>query len=337
MSITAPDNSRGPILDLTLPASEDAVDIILRNKTTRKSLTLNLPAGWEGDDLSLDWRLRTIQDGSGADRSALLNSDRAALWAARPPFSGAVDVEIVVQGGPILGQDSFSQAVSGGSDPATGKTAEVGGVYAALPDSDATDFEIVEEGAKQVLRRESTEDEGGPFSGRSIGFTGINHDDLEFDIDFRWSGAEEFAGNVRIGHLVRVVDEDNYIFLLWSNLSDSQWQPVIAKVVGGSASFIGEGDDIEIPADEFSTLRSRAVGDTAELFIDVGRTGVFELAVTVSDSDFAGALAVGDAYIHDSHQGTGAVVRSYDNLLIADRTPVSYAASASLRWEKAYF
>lgn len=98
MSIEVPDNARGPILDLTLPASEDAIDIVLRNVTTGKQLTLNLPAGWEGEDLSLDWRLRTITGATGVDRSALLDPEDNELWAAAEPFSGTVDVEVEALG-----------------------------------------------------------------------------------------------------------------------------------------------------------------------------------------------------------------------------------------------
>ena len=93
MSITVPSNARGPILDLTLPASEVPVDIVLRNVTTGKSLTLNLPERWDGTDLSLDWRLRTITDPSGADRSALLDPEDNELWAV-DAFSGTLTAEI---------------------------------------------------------------------------------------------------------------------------------------------------------------------------------------------------------------------------------------------------
>ncbi len=94
MSIEVPANSRGPILDLTLPASEDAIDLILRNKTTGKQLTVNLPEGWDGTDLSLDFYRRTIKDAGGADRSGLLDPDDNELWAVDSFPAGGAGVEV---------------------------------------------------------------------------------------------------------------------------------------------------------------------------------------------------------------------------------------------------
>jgi hypothetical protein len=95
MSLILPDNVRGPILDLTLPASTDALDIVFRNATTGKTLTINLPAEWDGDDLTLDWLRRTITDQTGADRSALLDPGDNDLWGAREPLAGGSnDLEI---------------------------------------------------------------------------------------------------------------------------------------------------------------------------------------------------------------------------------------------------
>lgn len=97
MTITLPENARGPILDLTLPVSAEALDIVLRNATTGKTLTIKLPAAWAGDDLSLDWYRRTIRDQNGADRSALLSATDNGLWTDPPPLiTGVNDVEIEV-------------------------------------------------------------------------------------------------------------------------------------------------------------------------------------------------------------------------------------------------
>lgn len=101
MTITVPDNARGPILDLTLPASEPAIDIVLRNKTTGKQLTVNLPEGWEGTDLTLDFYRRTIQDVSGADRSALLDPEDNGLWTTGAFSAGTAEVEIEAWGPPL--------------------------------------------------------------------------------------------------------------------------------------------------------------------------------------------------------------------------------------------
>lgn len=98
MTATFPKNARGPIVELTLPASANAVDLILRNKTTGKQLTLNLPAAWSGDDLTLDFFNRTIRDQTDADRSALLNATDNELWIPNPLITGENDLEIEVLG-----------------------------------------------------------------------------------------------------------------------------------------------------------------------------------------------------------------------------------------------
>lgn len=96
MPIILPENARGPVLDLTLPASTPARDIILKNTTTGKQLTLNLPAAWAGDDLTLDFSARTITDQTGADRSDLLDSEDNELWRPAPLITGANSLEIEV-------------------------------------------------------------------------------------------------------------------------------------------------------------------------------------------------------------------------------------------------
>lgn len=120
MSITVPVNSRGPILDLTLPACVEAIDLTLRNKTTGKQLSLVLPAGWDGTDLSLDFRQRTIRDASGSDRSALLDPEDNDLWSV-DAFSGAVDVEIEATIPTILSSTKSPGTVA--SDASFGNTA----------------------------------------------------------------------------------------------------------------------------------------------------------------------------------------------------------------------
>lgn len=98
MTITLPASVRGPVLDLTLPASAVPVDIVLRNVTTGKTLRLNLPAEWDGSDLSLDFFRRTITDQGGADRSALLSPSDNELWAAEPLAAGSNDLELEALG-----------------------------------------------------------------------------------------------------------------------------------------------------------------------------------------------------------------------------------------------
>lgn len=96
MSLILPSNARGPILDLDPPTDEGACTIMLRNKTTGKSLAINLPADWDAGTLTLDWSRRRITDAAGLDRSALLDPGDNALWLDGQPFAAQVgnDVEV---------------------------------------------------------------------------------------------------------------------------------------------------------------------------------------------------------------------------------------------------
>lgn len=94
MTVTLTKNARGPILTLGLPAFEDEVLATVRNNTTGKSLSLLIPAGWEGDDLVLDFFRRTITDQNGDDRSSLLSTSDSELWRTDPLEVGENDLEV---------------------------------------------------------------------------------------------------------------------------------------------------------------------------------------------------------------------------------------------------
>lgn len=152
MSIEVPSNARGPILDLTLPASEDAIDLILRNVTTGEQLTLNLPEGWDGTDLSLDWRLRTIQDTSGEDRSALLDPEDNELWSTAEPFSGTVDAEIEalapveeVKGAPTAAEDNAEIGTIAWSKPGNAEASDNVYATAAMTSGATSHYLVVKE------------------------------------------------------------------------------------------------------------------------------------------------------------------------------------------------
>jgi hypothetical protein len=91
VSLILPTDSRGPILDLELPESEAAVELVVRNKTTGKTLTINLPAEYEGGDLRLDWYRRTVRDQDEVDRSAWLDPNDLELWTATAPIVAGVN------------------------------------------------------------------------------------------------------------------------------------------------------------------------------------------------------------------------------------------------------
>jgi hypothetical protein len=94
MPISIPSNSRGPVLDLALPVQAKAITVIITNQSTSKSLALNLPAAWNGDDLTLDFVNRTIRDQKGADRSGLLDPVNNQLWVPEPLIGGPNVVKI---------------------------------------------------------------------------------------------------------------------------------------------------------------------------------------------------------------------------------------------------
>ena len=94
--VEVPDDARGPILELALPPFEKAVALLIESgqepvpEHIWRSLTLNLSAGWDGDDLSLDFFRRTITDQTCADRSSLLDAEDNDLWRLDPIEAGVV-------------------------------------------------------------------------------------------------------------------------------------------------------------------------------------------------------------------------------------------------------
>lgn len=119
MTVTLPKNARGPVVDLTLPASANPLDLILRNKTTGDQLTIDIPGAWAGDDLTLDFFGRTIKDQNGVDRSSMLNTEDNALWTPNPLITGVNDLEIeVAETATISGPQSPSTV----ADDASGGT-----------------------------------------------------------------------------------------------------------------------------------------------------------------------------------------------------------------------
>ena len=93
MSFTFPANVRGPVLFLELPSCADAIALTINSKTSGKSLTVNLPEGWSGADLTLDFAARTVVDSGGTDRSGLLDPVDNSLWTPAPLIAGENDLE----------------------------------------------------------------------------------------------------------------------------------------------------------------------------------------------------------------------------------------------------
>jgi hypothetical protein len=102
MTVIATSDVKGPVLRLdtpAFPASIGTAAVLVRNVATGTSLAVNLPAGWAGAVLSLDFLNRTITDEDGADRSALLDIEDNSLWRPIPLAVGANEFEITVNVG----------------------------------------------------------------------------------------------------------------------------------------------------------------------------------------------------------------------------------------------
>jgi hypothetical protein len=86
--------ARAPVLTVGLPASALAQDVVVKNVTTGKSLTLNLPEGSKAATLTLDFSALSVTDGSGADKSALLDLEDLSLWNRGPLAAGDNEIEV---------------------------------------------------------------------------------------------------------------------------------------------------------------------------------------------------------------------------------------------------
>lgn len=106
-----------------------AVGVVVRNKTTGRTLKLNLPSAWDGDDLTLDWYRRTIEDQDGLDRSALLDPVDNSLWLAREPLlAGSNSVEVEAVRGSTVAGPALPQSAATDSSFGTAEWGEVNGI-----------------------------------------------------------------------------------------------------------------------------------------------------------------------------------------------------------------
>jgi hypothetical protein len=116
MSILFPANTSAPVLALTLPPTTPAIDILVKNVTTGKSLTLNLPSEYDGADLELDFGALTVTDEDGVDQQSLLSAVDRSLWTATPLINGANDIRIEAKGGTVSVTKSPTEVESDGSE-----------------------------------------------------------------------------------------------------------------------------------------------------------------------------------------------------------------------------
>lgn len=205
----------------------------------------------------------------------------------------------------VLVADLFNQA----DGAATGKVAERGGTYAAVANSDTTDFTI--SGGK--LKRTAVIDTGTigslPFEGRGIG-TSKELTDLVMRTDFKLESTSDQL--VRFGHLISYVNNTNFILivLVRTNAVFLGWQLAVYTPAGG---VLGKArrKDLSVRTPEGSIL-TIVEGNTAAVYV-AGHGGPFRRELTVEDALIG---AKGKAYAYDECFGGSADTRLYDNLAI---------------------
>ncbi len=231
--------------------------------------------------------------------------------------------------------DSFDQA----EGSATGKTAEVGGVtYAALTNSDATDFTIA--GGK--LKRVAVSDTGTvgtgepPFKGRGIG-TSKTFTDLAMRSDFSVTrsvgGLHGLTEQFRFGHVVSYVDDENFVAVLLTTRSIPAggnklrlrvWYPH-----GSSSSETEVNWPTDVNTSIEGSIQTLVLGSSLYVYL-AGPGG--ELVRALAWEDSLGYLGVlGKAYLFDENYSAYEITREYDNLAIWEPDqPVVCPANKSL-------
>jgi len=348
VSLLLPSNARGPVLDLVLPASEQAIDIVLRNKTTGESLTLALPEDWDGTDLSLDFRRRTIVDTTGADRSSLLDPSDSGLWKTEPLITGANAIEIEAVGAALVAKDDFNQTAG----PVTGKSLETGGTWEG--EGDADDFSVVA-GSEHLLRRSAVSD-AATYKGRLIKastpsvaatrvvtdfFASADPSTSPFQVILPSACARIGTGGVRLESLIQ-----------WSNPVGTSELRLFLQIkeeglAGAKAPILGEAGPLTaIKEAALGGARLRmileCVGGEAKAFL-------FPLSEPNSGPLLAGKheylegkgaknLSSGKVGVYDATTTATAPTRSFDRFRAYDLSGKgSYTAKATLRWEKGYY
>jgi hypothetical protein len=99
VSLVLPSIIKGPVLELEPPASVDPVDLIITNVTTGRSLTIEIPAGWGGGDLTLDFAALLVTDSGGVDRSSFVSPADHGLWTSQPMIGGVNDLTLKARDG----------------------------------------------------------------------------------------------------------------------------------------------------------------------------------------------------------------------------------------------
>jgi hypothetical protein len=226
----------------------------------------------------------------------------------------------------LLAGDSFNQAEGN----ATGKTAEVGGVYGAVAGSDTTDFLIA--GGK--LQRTAVSDTGSINAelffrkGRGIGVAGT-FTDVAFQNDFTFDG--DYYNYVRHGHIVSYVDSEHFclavLYLDFVGGTTYAWRPVV--LFPGESPLFGPYVK-RLPANGTvqGSLLSIVSGETLSFFFK--SDGAVTKLIQVQNPLLG---ASGTCFLYDENTEAGAVTRKYDNLAVwKPELPVVCSAGRSIEF-----
>jgi hypothetical protein len=117
MALIIPKRYLGPILTLSLPKYAKAVNVVITNVTTGKTMMLEIPILGAALEVTLDFSTKTVIDSSGANRSAWVSGTDNELWTTEPLIEGSNDVQIEAR----EAADGTERSVTG--SPATLKDA----------------------------------------------------------------------------------------------------------------------------------------------------------------------------------------------------------------------
>jgi hypothetical protein len=94
MALILPKRYLGPILTLSLPKYTVAVNLVITNVTTGKTMTVEVPVLAAALEVTFDFATKTVTDSNGVNRSAWVSATDDALWVVNPLIEGSNDVEV---------------------------------------------------------------------------------------------------------------------------------------------------------------------------------------------------------------------------------------------------
>lgn len=344
-------NSRGPVIELDLPASEPPADVVLRNTTTGKSLRLRLPEDWAGNDVTLDFAKQKIRDGStGADLSSLLDPTTRSLWVPNPVLEGLNEIQIEATApGKLIASDDFNQTAGA----ITGKTALTGGNWEG--DGDVDDFTVLA-GPHTIFRNPAGLD--GVGQGRRI-FLPPTATAIRVRADFNTATAGEggfrklgvFARRQNTGEKVRL-GAQLQLYTPQSNPPPlANWNLQFVQNVGAAAAgtiaqrLLTQAEYAALLAGNNFTIAMEIVGNKAKAwFGEKGKLPSIASPTLEATHEWLAGVGVpvvtGKPGLEEEHPSGKAAegwvefdrFRAYD---LATKT--AYIVKATMRWEKGYF